>query len=96
MKDYYDIYFFLNKLNAEINIDILRQALENTIMQRDSFEYMKDYNKILDELLTNDRIHKNWNSYRSKTKYAENIDFDDIISILIAFLNDKTKEKIKI
>jgi len=94
MKDYYDIYFFLNKLNAEINIDILRQALENTIMQRDSFEYMKDYNKILDELLTNDRIHKN--SYRSKTKYAENIDFDDIISILIAFLNDKTKEKIKI
>mgnify|MGYP000345062746 FL=1 len=96
MKDYYDIYFFLNKLNAEINIDILRQALENTIMKRDSFEYMKDYNKILDELLTNDRIHKNWNSYRSKTKYAENIDFDDIISILIAFLNDKTKEKIKI
>lgn len=96
MKDYYDIYFFLNKLNAEINIDILRQALENTIMQRDSFEYMKDYNKILDELLTNDRIHKNWNSYRSKTKYAENIDFDDIIIILIAFLNDKTKEKIKI
>ena len=96
MKDYYDIYFFLSKLNAEINIDIFRQALENTIMQRDSSEYMKDYNKILDELLTNDRIHKNWNSYRSKTKYAENIDFDDIISILIAFLNDKTKEKIKI
>ena len=96
MKDYYDIYFFLSKLNAEINIDIFRQALENTIMQRDFSDYMKDYNKILDELLTNDRIHKNWNSYRSKTKYAENIDFDDIISILIAFLNDNIKEEIKI
>ena len=96
MKDYYDIYFFLNKLKAEINVDIFRQALENTIMQRDSSEYMKDYHKILDELLINDRIHKNWNSYRSKTKYAENIDFDDIISILIAFLNDNIKEEIKI
>mgnify|MGYP005977275701 FL=1 len=96
MKDYYDIYFFLSKLNDDIDVDIFRQALENTVIQRESSEYLKDYNKILDELLINDRIHKNWNSYRSKTKYAENIDFDDIISILIAFLNDKTKEKIKI
>lgn len=91
MKDYYDIYFFLNKLKAEINVDIFRQALENTIMQRDSFEYMKDYNKILDELLTNDRIHKNWNSYSNKTKYAKNIDFNDIVSLLIEFLNNNVK-----
>lgn len=96
MKDYYDIYFFLHQLKIEINIDIFRQALENTVMQRDSHEYLKDYHKILDELLINDRIHKNWNSYRNKTKYAENIDFNDIISILLAFLNDNIKEKIKI
>lgn len=96
MKDYYDIYFFLHKLKIEINIDLFRQALENTVMQRDSHEYLKDYNKILDELLINDRIHKNWNSYRSKTKYAENIDFNDIISMLVAFLNDNIQEKIKI
>lgn len=96
MKDYYDIYFFLSKLNAEINVDIFRQALENTTVQRDSSEYLKDYHKILDELLTNDRIHKNWNSYRSKTKYAENIDFNDIIGLLIEFLNDNIKEEIEI
>lgn len=65
-------------------------------MQRDSYEYMKDYHKILEELLANDRIHKNWNSYRSKTKYAENIDFDDIIKILVTFLNDNIKEELKI
>lgn len=96
MKDYYDIYFFLSKLKSEINVNIFRQALENTIMQRDSYEYMKDYHKILEELLANDRIHKNWNSYRSKTKYAENIDFDDIIKILVTFLNDNIKEELKI
>ena len=96
MKDYYDIYFFLSKLKFEINVNIFKQALENTIMQRDSSEYLKDYQKILEELLTNDRIHKNWNSYRSKTKYAENIDFDDIIEILVTFLNDNIKEELKI
>ena len=96
MKDYYDIYFFLSKLKSEINVNIFKQALENTIMQRDSSEYLKDYQKILEELLTNDRIHKNWNSYSSKTKYAENIDFEDIIEILVTFLNDNIKEKLKI
>ena len=96
MKDYYDIYFFLSKLKFEINVNIFKQALENTIMQRDSSEYLQDYRKILEELLTNDRIHKNWNSYSSKTKYAENIDFDDIIEILVTFLNDNIKEELKI
>lgn len=96
MKDYYDIYFFLNKLKDEINVNIFRQALEKTVMQRDSSEYLKDYHKILSELLISDRIHKNWNSYRSKTKYVEHIDFNDIINILLAFLNDNIKEEIKI
>lgn len=30
------LYFFLNKLKDEINVNIFRQALENTVMQRDS------------------------------------------------------------
>ena len=96
MKDYYDIYFFLSKLKSEINVGIFKQALENTIMQRGSAEFLKDYHKILEELLTNDRIHKSWNSYKSKTKYVENIDFDGIIKILVAFLNDNLKEELKI
>ena len=91
MKDYYDIYFFLSKLNDDIDVDIFRQALENTVIQRESSEYLKDYNKILDELLINDRIHKNWNSYSNKTKYAKNIDFNDIVSLLIGLLNDNVK-----
>ena len=96
MKDYYDIYFFLNKLKDEINVNIFRQALEKTVMQRDSSEYLKDYHKILGELLISDRIHKNWNSYRDKTKYAEHIDFNDIINILLSFLNDNIKEEVNI
>ena len=96
MKDYYDIYFFLSKLKSEINVNIFRQALEHTIMQRGSSKYLDDYYKILDELLINDRIHKNWNSYSAKTKYAEHIEFDDIIGTLVAFLNDNIKEELKI
>lgn len=39
MKDFYDVYFFINNLKNEIDIDILKQAIENTFTKRDSFEY---------------------------------------------------------
>lgn len=88
MKDYYDMYFFLTRLKGEINIEIFKKALNNTITQRDSLDYLKDYKIILDDILENDRMNSNWNNYRMKTKYAENIDFDCIIKILKEFIDD--------
>lgn len=34
MKDYYDIYFFLTKLKNEIDINILKDAINNTFTKR--------------------------------------------------------------
>lgn len=52
MKDYYDIYFFLTKLKNEINNDIFKKALNNTIVQRDSLDYLRDYEIILDDIIS--------------------------------------------
>ena len=93
MKDYYDVYFFLTKLKDEIDTNIFVKALKNTITRRDSLSYLKDYKKILDDVIENDRINKNWNSYRDKTKYADKIEFKDIVKILIDFL-DKNANKL--
>ena len=94
MKDYYDVYFFLTKLKDEIDTNIFIKALKNTITRRDSLSYLKDYKKILDDLIENDRINKNWNSYRDKTKYADKIEFKDTVKILIDFLNKNANELI--
>lgn len=94
MKDYYDVYFFLTKLKDEIDTNIFIKALKNTITRRDSLSYLKDYKKILEDLIENDRINKNWNSYRDKTKYADKIEFKDIVKILIDFLNKNVNELI--
>lgn len=88
MKDYYDVYFFLTKLKNEINEDIFRKALKNTITQRNSLNYLKDYEKILDDLVENDRMNRNWNSYRNKTKYADNIEFNSIIRTIKKFIDN--------
>ena len=88
MKDYYDIYFFLTKLKNEINKDIFKKALNNTIVQRDSLDYLRDYEIILDDISQNYRMHTNWDSYRKKTKYAEDIEFNEIIKLLIKFIKE--------
>ena len=88
MKDFYDVYFFLKNLNSEINFNIFKEALNNTLANRDAFEYYNDYEQILDEILNDDRMNDYWSTYIKKNKYARNIDFKDIINMLIKFIND--------
>ena len=86
MKDYYDVYFFLMKLKKDINIKIFKQALNNTLRKREAFDYYNDYKQILDLIAEDDRITSYWNTYKKKNKYAENIEFKEIVKILKEFL----------
>ena len=87
MKDYYDVYFFLTKLKNEINLEIFKQALNNTLRKREAFDYYNDYKQILNGLTNDERINNYWNTYKKKNKYAENIEFKDIVKILKEFLD---------
>ncbi len=88
MKDYYDVYFFLTRLKNDINLDIFKHALNNTLIKRDAFDYYKDYKQILYLIAEDARIINYWNTYKSKNKYAENIEFKKIIKVLIEFLDN--------
>ena len=89
MKDYYDVYSFLTKLKSDINMKILKEAFRNTIAQRESIKYLKDYKQILDEISIDVRMNTYWNNYKSKNKYAQNIDFKNIIRILKLFIDSQ-------
>ena len=88
MKDYYDVYFFLTKLKDEINLETFKQALNNTLIKRESLDYYKDYTQILSGLTNDERINNYWSIYKNKTKYAQNIEFKEIIKILVEFLDN--------
>ena len=88
MKDYYDVFFFLTKLKNDINLEIFKQALNNTLKKREALDYYKDYKKILDGLINDERINNYWSTYKKKTKYAENIEFKEIIEALREFLDN--------
>ena len=87
MKDYYDVFFFLTNLRNEIDIQTFGEAIKNTVAQRESTEYLRDYNQILDDILAYERINTYWDNYKIKNKYAENIPFGNIIRILRELIN---------
>ena len=88
MKDFYDVYMFLQNEKNLINIETFEIAFLNTIKRRDSWNYLKDYENILDDITKYERIHSLWNGYTGKNKYANKIELDDIVNDLKIFLNN--------
>ena len=88
MKDFYDIYIFLSNMKDEININDFKMAFKNTLINRNSLEYFKDYNKIFDEMLEYKGLQSNWEIYARKNRYAYGIEFREIIRLLRNFLKE--------
>ena len=87
MKDYYDIHMFLSKFKDNIDINILKLSIKNTFDKRESLDYLKDYEQILDGISSYDRIVSLWNGYAKKNKYANDIKFEEIIKELKEFIS---------
>ena len=88
MKDFYDIYFFLCNLRNDIDTNILKEAIKNTFTKRESFEYLRDYEKIILTIKNSEKIKKLWQIYSNKYKYANNISIDGILDLLLKFVNE--------
>lgn len=96
MKDYYDIYFFLTKLRNEIDINILKDAINNTFTKRESFEYLNDYSEIIKSIIDSNRIKTNWKSYSRKNSYANNLEVNQIMFLLNDFIKELDLELVAI
>jgi predicted nucleotidyltransferase component of viral defense system len=88
MKDFYDIYYFLTNFRNEINMKILKEAIDNTFNKRKSFEYLNDYNEIIDSIINDERLERLWNIYSNKYSYAKGIDIKEILNLLKKIIND--------
>ena len=82
MKDYYDLYMFVNLKWNEINKDILRKAIINTSKKRDTENHIEDANSYIEMIQEDDRLKSLWNSYVSNYEYAKDITFEDTINAI--------------
>ena len=77
MKDYYDIYYFVNVKWNEIDKGILEDAIRTTFRHRDSDNELENYMQIVDQIKNNENLKSLWKAYQSKHSYAESIEFQE-------------------
>ena len=84
MKDYYDLYMFVNLKWNEINKNILRKAIINTSVSRGTLEYINSSSEYIELISTDSRLQSLWNSYQNNYEYSKNILFEDVIKSIKA------------
>ena len=82
MKDYYDLYMFVNLKWDDINKDTLRKAIINTAKNRETLDYIDDASKYIELICEDSRLKSLWNSYKSNYNYAKDIEFIDTINAI--------------
>lgn len=82
MKDYYDLYMFVNLKWNEINKDTLRKAIINTAKKRETLDYIDNANKYIELISDDSRLKALWNSYQNNYEYAKDIEFIDTINAI--------------
>ena len=82
MKDYYDLYMFVNLKWNDINKNTLRKAIFNTSASRETLDYIENANKYIGLISDDSRLKTLWNSYQKTYEYAKDIEFVDTINAI--------------
>lgn len=82
MKDYYDLYMFVNLKWNDIDKKELFEAIKNTSRKRESIEYILNASKYIELIEEDNRLKQLWKSYVSVYDYAKDISFEDAIKAI--------------
>ncbi|WP_414838883.1 nucleotidyl transferase AbiEii/AbiGii toxin family protein [Carnobacterium sp. TMP28] len=78
MRDFYDVYSIVNT-DIDIQYDQFILALENTSKKRGSYDLIKNYSQVLNEVEEYGSMRFLWTAYQRKFDYAENIEWDEVM-----------------
>ena len=76
MKDYYDLYMFVNLKWNDINKETLRKAIINTSKNRETLSYIENANDYINLIEDDSELKLLWNNYQKNYEYAKDISFE--------------------
>ena len=82
MKDYYDLYMFVNLKWSDINKEILKKAIINTSKERETLDYIDNASNYIELISDDSRLKSLWNNYQNNYEYAKDIEFEDTINVV--------------
>jgi predicted nucleotidyltransferase component of viral defense system len=86
-RDFYDVYVIMKTQWQAINKEIFKTALKATSEKRESLAALHDKEKILLAIQSDAIMRKRWDRYCKENYYANGIEFDDVIRVLIEIEN---------
>lgn len=81
-RDRYDLFTLYHIRNDEINFDVLREALGNTVEKRGSKEAIDIWENQLNNIETDEYQKQLWKRYQKQFKYAQDISFEKSVQIV--------------
>lgn len=85
-RDYYDIYILTKVQAKNIELDILKVALEATAEKRGTVNAIENYAEAIDIVKDSDVMKQRWDIYRDDFAYAADIAFDEVCDAVVAVM----------
>lgn len=82
MKDYYDLYMFVNLKWNDIDKTILRKAIFNTSEKRETLNYIENADKYIELINEDSKLKSLWKNYQNNYVYAKDISFENTIAAI--------------
>ena len=82
MKDYYDLYMFVNLKWNDIDKTILRKAIFNTSEKRETLNYIENVDKYIELINEDSKLKSLWKNYQNTYAYAKDISFENTIAAI--------------
>ena len=82
MKDYYDLYMFVNLKWNDIDKTILRKAISNTSEKREKLNYIENADKYIELINEDSKLKLLWKNYQNNYAYAKDISFENTIAAI--------------
>ena len=81
-RDRYDLFTLYHTRKDEIDFDVLRKALANTVEKRGSKESIDIWESQLNSIETDEYQKQLWTRYQRQFKYAQDISFEKSVQIV--------------
>lgn len=78
-RDFYDLYVLYKSHQDQMQIPVLKLAVDHTASKRGSKELITEWKEIIDDIRTENALGNLWKNYTESNKYAAGISFDEVM-----------------
>jgi predicted nucleotidyltransferase component of viral defense system len=88
MRDFYDINVLYTIRKQDIDIDLLKKALEHTAKKRNTENAVRDYEKILNDIMNDPDVKSLWKNFQKKFTYASELEWSDVMDTVMSIFKE--------